>query len=274
MFKPAAGSIRDKQLAWAMVLLFAAELLHLIGDSIRLALLLESRVSDADKIAGWLNLIADLPLLAAVSFGLFAFIAKGNERAWWLRRAFLFATFGFAIAFLASVFNYATIEDSPREGMNLALLAACVATFAFCAGFFLAVPADSKTTGGEEQGTRNTKLRWSSRGLGVALLSTGLSSWAYTLAYSAYLHHAAFTRGLLIEGLGAFAAGLSFLYAATAFGRGATEEDSLRQRERRLFFAARALGLSLLLVGLGEAQRAAGTTAIGYPESAAVSDWI
>jgi hypothetical protein len=266
-------SVRDKSLAWAMVLLFSSQVLHLIADSIRLPLLLESRVSDADKIAGWLNLIADLPLLAAASFGLFAFLTGGNERAWWLRRALLLATLGLAIAFIASVFDYAAIEDSPRDGMNLALLAACVAAFAFCAGLCLAVPAASKAGGAEGRSTRNAKLRWSSRLLGIALLSTGLSSWAYTLAYSTYPHNAAFTRGLIVEGFGAVATGLSLLYAATAFGREAEVKDGLLRRERRLFLAACAIGVSLLLLGLGEAQRAAGITALGYLESAAVSDW-
>jgi len=257
-------SVRDKRLAGAMALLFGAGVFRLIADSIRLTDLLESRVSEAHRVAGWLDLISNLPLLAAAAFGFFAFLAAGRERAWWLRRGLLLAALGFAVAFIVSVIEYGAIEGSPPEGTELAFLASCVATFAFAAGSFLAASA-----------VRDGSLRWPSRVLGVAQLCVGLSSWAFTLAYSGYSHHDAFTRGLLVEGFGAIAAGLALFYAATAFkdGTGARDGGS-PGRERRLFLAAGALGLSFLLIGLGEAQHAAGTTALGYPESAAVAGWI
>jgi|GEM_PF-5414209 len=257
-------SPRDKRLASAMALLFGTGVLRLIADSIRLTDLLESRVREAYRVAGWLDLISNLPLLAATAFGFFAFLAVGAERAWWLRRALLLATAGFAVAFFASVIDYGAIEGSAPEGMNLALLTACVGTFALTAASFLAASA-----------VRNGSLRWPSRILGLGQLCVALSSWAFTLAYSAYPHHDAFARGLVVEGFGAIVAGLAFFYAATAF-KDETEggRDWLPARERRLFLAAGALGLSFLLIGLGEAQRAAGTTALGYAESAAVGGWI
>jgi hypothetical protein len=257
-------SVRDKRLAWAMALLFGAGVFRLIADSIRLTDLLESRVSEAHRVVGWLDLISNLPLLAAAAFGFFAFLAVGRERAWWLRRALLLATLGFAIAFIARVLDYGAIESSPPEGMNLALLAACVATFTFAAGSFLAASA-----------VGDGSLRWPSRVLGVAQLCVGLSSWAFTLAYTAYPHHDAFARGLVVEGFGAIAAGLALFYAAAAFkNEPGARGGRLLGRERRLFLAVGALGLSFLLIGLGEAQRAAGTTALGYAESAAVAGWI
>jgi hypothetical protein len=257
-------SVRDKRLAGAMALLFGAGVLRLIADSIRLADLLESRPSEAHRVAAWLDLISNLPLLAAAAFGFFAFLATGRERAWWLRRALLLAALGFAIAFLASVLDYGAIESSPPEGLNLALLAACAANFAFAAGSFLAASA-----------VRNGSLRWPSLVLAVAQLCVALSSWAFTLAYSTYSHHDAFARGLLLEGFGAVAAGLALFYAAAAFkDETGIKGGQLPGRERRLFLVAAALGLSFLLIGLGEAQRAAGTTAFGFTESAAVASWI
>jgi hypothetical protein len=260
----AERSDRDKRLAGAMALLFGAGVLRLIADSIRLTDLIESRVSEAYRVSGWLELISNLPLLAAAAFGFFAFLAAGRERAWWLRRALLLAASGFAIAFIASVLDYAAIESSPPEGMNLALLAACVATFASAAASFLAASA-----------VKDGSLRRPTRVLGVAQLCVGLSSWAFTLVYSNYPHHNAFARGLVIEGFGAIAAGLALFFAATAFKEETGARDGRESgRESRLFLAAGALGLSFLLIGLGEAQRAAGTTALGYAESAAVAGWI
>lgn len=247
-----------------MALLFGVGVFRLIADSIRLADLIESRVSEAHRVAGWLDLISNLPLLAAAAFAFFAFLGVGRERAWWLRRALLLAASGFAIAFIASVLDYGALGSPSPEGMNLALLAACVATFAFAAASFLAASA-----------VRDGSLRWPSLVLGVAQLFVGLSSWAFTLAYSAYPHHDAFARGLVCEGFGAIAAGLALFYAAAAFkGKTGARDGRSSGRERRLFLAAGVLGLSFLLIGLGEAQRAAGTTALGYAESAAVAGWI
>jgi hypothetical protein len=247
-----------------MALLFGAEVVHLIANSIRLAVLLESRTDSAHQVAGWLDLFSNLPLLAAAAFGFLAFSAGGRERIWWLRRAFLLAALGVAISFASSVLEYGALESSPPEGMNLALLASCAATFALTAGFYSAASA-----------VRDGSLRRASLVLGVAQLFIGLSSWAYTLAYSDYPHYGAFTRGLAIEGFGAFAAGLSLLYAASAF-RGAVEEGEewILERERRLFAAAGALGLSFLLISLGEAQRAAVLTTLGYLASSAVAGWL
>jgi hypothetical protein len=259
----ADGSVRDKSLAWAMALLFGSQVLHLIADSIRLPLLLESRASEAHRIAGWLYLISNLPLLAAAAFGLFAFLAGGNERTWWLRRALLLASLGFAIAFIANVFEYGAIKSTPQDALSLALLATCVASFGLAAGAYLAAPA-----------VRNGSLRWSSRVLAVAQLCVALSSWAYVSAYSDYPHHDAFARGLLIEGFGAFMAGLALFYAGSAFRPATDGEGRMPEREKRLFLAAAALGLSVLLIGLGEAQRAAGVTALGYLTSSAVVDSI
>lgn len=261
---PADRSVRDKRVAGAMALLFGAGVLRLIADSIRLTDLIESRVSEADRVVGWLDLISNLPLLGAAAFGIFAFLAAGRERACWLRRALLLATLGFAVGFIASVLNYGAIGSSPPEGMNLALLAACAASFAFAAGSFLAAGAIG-----------DGSLRWPGQVLGIGQLCVGLSSWAFTLAYSSYPHHDAFARGLVVEGFGAVAAGLALFYAAAAFkdpipGAG----GRLPGRERRLFFAVSALGLSFLVIGVGEAQRAAGTTALGYAESGAVAAWI
>ncbi|HSC21575.1 MAG TPA: hypothetical protein VLC07_07590 [Solirubrobacterales bacterium] len=176
----------------------------------------------------------------------------------------LAAALGFAVAFIASVIEYGAIESSAPEGMNLALLAACAATFAFAAGFFLAA-------GAIDEG----RLRWPSQVLAIGQLCIGISSWAFALAYSAYSDQDAFVRGFVVEGFGAIAAGLALFYAAPAFG-GETGEGDGRSlhREKRLFLAAGGLGISFLLLGLGDAQRAAGTTALGYAESAAVAAWI
>jgi hypothetical protein len=187
----------------------------------------------------------------------------GRERAWWLRRALLLATLGFAISFLASVVDYGAIESLSPESMNLALLAACVASFALAAGSFLAAGAISEG-----------RLRWPSQVLGIGQLCVGLSSWAFALAYSVFSHNDALTRGLVVKGFGAIFAGLALFYVATAFkDEIGTTGDRLSGRERRLYIGAGALALSFLLIGLGEAQRAAGTTALGYVESA-VAAWI
>lgn len=269
-------SVRDKQLAVAMVLLICAQVLHLVADSIRLAISLESRsVNGADQAASWLIVIANLPLLAAASLGLVSFLAGRGEWKRWLRWGLLLAAFSYAIVFISSVVEFAALESSPPDGTKLALLAAALGAFALAAGFLLAGSVFAKE--GEEQATaRDRRLRWAARVLGAALLLGGLSAWAYVRVYSGYGHHGQFSNGLMIEGFGAFAAGLSLFYAAGAFGSGRSRAagSGRPRRERRLFLGAVALGLSFLLVGLGEAERAAGTTALGYPESIAIAGWI
>lgn len=268
-------NLRDTHLTWSMALLACALVLHLVGDSMRLTLLLDSRTSDAHRIAGWLSVISTLPLLAGASFGIVAFAAGRVGRRRWLSWALLLAGLGFALGFISSVFEYAALEDSAPEGMNLGLLATCLETFALTAGFLLAAAAISERSGEDQVDARDRRLRWPGQLLGIGLLFAGLASWAFTLAYSTYPHHDVFSRGLITEGFGAFAAGLALLYAAFAFsgGKAVSEEARIARREKRLAAGVLALGLSFLLVALGEVGRASGITALGYPESSAVADW-
>lgn len=234
-------SVRDRYLAGSMAVLVGAQVLHLIADSIRLPLLLESRVSDAYRITGWLDLISNLPFLAAASFGVVAFLAGRDERSGWLRHALLLAAFGSAVSFVSSVVELAALEGSQPEGTNLALLSACLETFTLTAGFLVAASAFA-AEGNAEVRARDGKLKRAGRVLGAALLLAALSAWADNLAFSAYAHHDRFGLGLVIEGLGAVAVALSLFYGASAFGAaGPAAEDSLQRRERRLFVAAGAL---------------------------------
>jgi hypothetical protein len=271
----ADGRVRDRYLAGAMAILLSAQVLHLIGNSIRLPLVLESRAGDIYRIVSWLDLISNLPFLAAASFGVVAFLAGGGERSWWLRHALLFAAFGFALTFVSSVVELASLEGSQPEGMKLALLSACLETFALTAGFIVAASAFAGE-GDPEMLTRNGKLKRAGLIFGTALLLAAVSAWAYDLAFSTYAHHDdRFGLGLIIEGFGAMAVALSLFYGATAFGAAdSSVEDSIQRRERRLFIAVIALAASYSVVALGEAVHAAGITALGYPESSAIAGWI
>ncbi len=266
---------RDKKLALAAGALILAGLLALVADSLRLAVVIEARgIAVEYKVSGWLAVISDLPILAAAALALVAFSVSGEARRAWLYRAFLLAALAFGIEAVAEVLSFMAVGGRTPHGLRVAMVAAILTMLALSVAALLAASAFSA---GRGLPRREALLRRGARAVGAAYAFAAISALEYAVAYSHYPHHVRFGAGLVIQGLGGLGVALAAGYGATAFrrkGEGLGEDVRLLARERRLFFASAGLGLAFLVVALGEGRTAAGTTAVGYSESAAVASWI
>lgn len=266
---------RDKKLALAAGVLILAGLFELVGDSLRLSeLLLSPHIPVENTIAGWLEVLRSLPALSAFALALVAFVITGEGRRRWLRWAFLLAASGYAIGVAAGVLDYIAISGPGPHGYRIASVADVLARLTLCIAALLAASAFAASRDAER---REAILRRGAQAVAASFALAAISAFEYAVAYSRYPHHIDFAGGLVVQGLGACGVAVAVAIGASAFRRRAgsgSDEARLAARERRLFHAAVVLVLGFLVVALGEAQVAAGTTAVGYAESSAVATWI
>jgi len=263
-----ALSERDRRLVIAAAILAAAWFVGLIGEVLRLGTALdESGASTSLVISHVLSVMARVPALAAVAFGLAVFRGEGVVRRRRLQQAFLLAFASFGLEFVSRVLDYAALEPFGPHSFRVGVAAGFIGVF-WLAGASLASAAAFSVT--DDLETREIRLRMAGLMAAAGFLLTAISALELAVAYANYPEHNDFAGGLVLQGLGGLAATAALLIAASAFRRPAAAGGS---RERRLFIAAAVIALAAIVLAVGEAQTANGTTAIGYAQSAAVAGW-
>jgi hypothetical protein len=270
-----ALSERDRQLVRAAAVLAAGWFLALAGEILHLGTVLdESGVATSILTSHVLGVLSRLPALVAVALGLAAFRGEGAVRRSRLRRAFLFAFAAFGLDFVSRLLDFAALEPSSPHGFGAGLAAGFLGAFWLAGASLFSASAFSITNDPE---AREARLGLAGFMAAAGFLLSAISAFELAVAYANYRHHNDFVGGLVLQGLGGAAAAVALLIAATAFRRRATDAPrgtpAAGSREHRLFIAALVFALASIVIAVGEAQMAEGTTAIGYAKSIAVADW-
>ncbi|MDQ2630393.1 MAG: hypothetical protein M3Y75_05390 [Actinomycetota bacterium] len=203
-----------------------------------------------------------------------AFRSDGEKRGRRLRQAALLAAVSLALEAGAGLLTLLTVDGPLPRGYRMALRASVLSSVGLIAAALIAGRAFAPA--------RTPKDR--QRGLGRAFLLVAVgygfgmfSAIYFAIAYANYPDSDVFTQGLKNQAFGALGVAVAAAWAASAFRRtaqGVKPGWGLRDRERRLFRATCALALSYLIVCLGEALVAAGTTQIGYSGAAESTRWV
>jgi hypothetical protein len=266
---------RDRQLVRAAAILAAAWFIALVGDVLHLGTVLdESGVATSILISHVFRVLSRLPALAAIALGLAAFRREGVVRRSLLRRAFLFAFAAFGLDFVSRLLDFAALEPSSPHGFTAGLAAGFLAAFWLAGASLFSSSAFAATNDLE---AREARLRLGGFMAAAGFLLSAMSAFELAVAYANYPHHNDFAGGLVLQGLGGAAAAVVLLIGATAFRRRATDAPrgtlASGSREQRLYIAALVFAFAAIVIAVGEAQMAGGTTAIGYTKSSAVASW-
>jgi hypothetical protein len=266
---------RDIQLSRALGVLALAGLLALVAGGLQLSTLFgEAKASTGELVSGWIQLASFLPWLAALVLALDAFRGDGERRARRLRMAAFLAAASFALEVGAGLVTRASLEAPLPRGYRVALDASLLSSTLLVGATVGAARAFASA--------RLTERRERALDRALILVAAGygfgmISAIYYAISYSNFADHEVFTQGLRNQAFGALGVAVAGAWAASAFRRSARSagaEAGLADRERRLSRAAWALALSFLIISLGEALIAAGTTQIGYSRAAESVRWV
>ncbi|MGN6257041.1 MAG: hypothetical protein ACTHN3_04720 [Solirubrobacterales bacterium] len=256
---------RDTQLVRAGALLLCAGLLDLVANTLRLATTLDiGGVKPANILASVLDVVSQLPALAAFAFVAWAFLVQGEARYRRLRQAFLLAATAQGINFVAGVLAFAALDSSALGDFKVAWLSDSLSALVLSVAFLI---ASAGFLPGRTTAQRDRMLSWAAVAAGFGCLLAALSVLEFGRADSFYSSHSDFVHGHVLEGLGLAGAAYAIWFGATAFRRPGL-------RERRLFIAAATLAASLVVLALGQDLVATGTVSFGYTGTDAAANWV
>ena len=255
-----ALSERDRRLVIAAAILAAAWSIGLIAEVLRLGTALdESDASTSLVISLVLSVMARVPALAAIAFGLAAFRGAGVVRRRRSQQAFLLAFAYFGLDFVSRVLDFASLEPFGPRSFKVGVAAGFIGAF-WLAGASLASASAFSVTSDLE--ARETRLRLAGFMAAAGFLLDAISAFELAVAYATYPVHNDFAGGLVIQGLGGVAAAMALLVVAIAFRRQATDPvrgtAAAETREHRLFIAAAIFALSAIVLAVGEATATTG----------------
>jgi hypothetical protein len=266
---------RDTQLIRALGILAAAGLLGLVAGTLHTASPFdETGIPDVESVAGWIEVGAFLPWLAALVLALDAFRAEGGRRVGRLRQAAVLAAASFALEAGGGLLTLTVLEAPLPRGYRVALEASILSSCGLVAAALFAARAfaPGKSPTDRERGLARALVAVAA-GYGFGMVSAIY----YAIAYANYPGSDIFVQGLKNQAFGALVVAVAAAWAGSAFrrsARAAAPEAASFDRERILFRAACALALAFLIICLGEVLIASGTTRIGYSPTVESARWV